>query len=217
MLKDHWPLFGLRLRTPRLELRVPDLDDLGALADLAAAGVHDPAVQPFAAGWTDAEPEQVARNVLQWQWSMMGRWSPQDWGLQFVAVAGGRVIGTQALDGRDFAVLRQVGTGSWLGREFHGQGYGTEMRAAVLHLAFDGLHAEYATSEAFADNDASYGVSRKLGYIDNGVERHLVRGKPVVGRRLRLDREGWAAARTVEVTVEGLEPCLPMLGLGASS
>jgi RimJ/RimL family protein N-acetyltransferase len=215
MLTDHWPLFGLRLRTPRLELRVPDLDDLGALADLAGAGVHDPAVQPFVAGWTDAEPEQVARNVLQWQWSMMGRWSPQDWGLQFVAVADGRVIGTQALDGRDFAVLRQVGTGSWLGREFHGQGYGTEMRAAVLHLAFDGLHAEYATSEAFADNGASYGVSRKLGYVDNGVERHLVRGKPVVGRRLRLDRDGWSAARTVEVTVEGLEPCLPMLGLTA--
>jgi RimJ/RimL family protein N-acetyltransferase len=215
MLTDHWPLFGLRLRTPRLELRVPDLDDLGALADLAAAGVHDPAVQPFVAGWTDAEPEHVARNVLQWQWSMMGRWSPQDWGLQFVAVADGRVIGTQALDGRDFAVLRQVGTGSWLGREFHGLGYGTEMRAAVLHLAFDGLHAEFATSEAFADNGASYGVSRKLGYVDNGVERHLVRGKPVVGRRLRLDREGWSAARTVEVTVEGLEPCLPMLGLAA--
>ena len=28
MLTDHWPLFGLRLRTPRLELRVPDLDAL---------------------------------------------------------------------------------------------------------------------------------------------------------------------------------------------
>jgi len=24
MITDHWPLFGLRLTTPRLELRVPD-------------------------------------------------------------------------------------------------------------------------------------------------------------------------------------------------
>ena len=106
-----------------------------------------------------------------------------------------------------------MGTGSWLGRAFHGQGYGTEMRAAVLDLAFDGLGAEYATSEAFEDNVASYGVSRKLGYVDDGVERHVVRGKPVVGRRLRLDRAGWAAARRVPVTVAGLEPCLPMFGL----
>lgn len=213
MLTDHWPLFGLRLRTPRLELRVPDLDDLGTLADLAAAGVHDPAVQPFAVPWTDGEPHEVARNTLQWQWQMMGRWSPQEWTLQFVVVAGGTVIGTQALDAKEFAVLREVGTGSWLGRAHHRRGYGTEMRAAVLHLAFEGLHAEYATSEAFEDNGASYGVSKKLGYADNGVERHVVRGKPVVGRRLRLDREAWAAARTVDVTVTGLEPCLPMFGL----
>jgi hypothetical protein len=40
---DHWPLFGLVLRTPRLELRLPGLDRLAELADPAAAGVHDPA------------------------------------------------------------------------------------------------------------------------------------------------------------------------------
>ena len=27
----HWPLFGLRLRTPRLELRLPSLADLDEL------------------------------------------------------------------------------------------------------------------------------------------------------------------------------------------
>lgn len=86
------------------------------------------------------------------------------------------------------------------------------MRAAVLHLAFAGLNAEYATSEAFEDNAASYGVSRKLGYVDDGVERHLVRDKPVVGRRLRLDRAGWDAARSVPVTVEGLDLCRSMFG-----
>jgi RimJ/RimL family protein N-acetyltransferase len=213
MITDFWPLFGLRLTTPRLELRVPDLDDLGALAEVAAAGVHDPAVQPFAAEWTDGSPLQTARNTLQWQWSAWGRWSPEDWSLQFVALADGVVIGTQALDAANFATLREVGTGSWLGRAFHRRGYGTEMRAAVLDLAFGSLGAQYATSEAFEDNAASYGVSRKLGYLDNGIERHVIRGAPVVGRRLRLDRAGWAAARRVPVTVSGLEPCLPMFGL----
>ncbi|GAB1688536.1 GNAT family N-acetyltransferase [Krasilnikovia sp. M28-CT-15] len=213
MINSHWPLFGLRLRTPRLELRVPDLDDLAALADRAAEGVHDPETQPFTNAWTDVEPDRRARGTLQWHWSMWGRWTPDEWSLNFVAVADGIVVGTQDVRASRFAALREVGTGSWLGRSHHGRGYGTEMRAAVLHLAFEGLGAEYATSAAFADNDASYGVSRKLGYADDGVDRHLVRDAVVVSRRLRLDRAGWAAARTVPVTIEGLAPCLPMFGL----
>jgi RimJ/RimL family protein N-acetyltransferase len=213
MLTDHWPLFGLRLTTPRLELRLPDLDEMARLADVAAAGVHDPAVQPFAVAWTDESPEKAARNVLQWMWGLWAGWSPEKWSLQFVVVADGVVIGTQEVGATRFATLREVGTGSWLGRAHHGQGYGTEMRAAVLDLAFAGLGAEYATSEAFEDNVASYRVSRKLGYVDDGTERHVVRDGVVVGRRLRLDRAGWSTSRTVPVEVEGLEPCLPMFGL----
>jgi RimJ/RimL family protein N-acetyltransferase len=216
MIADIWPLFGLRLRTPRLELRVPDLDDLAALGQVAAAGVHDPAVQPFLVPWTDTDPETRARNTIQYQWAMWGQWSTQNWTLQFVTVAGGAVIGTQAIDGHDFAELREVGSGSWLGREHHGRGYGTEMRAAVLELAFAGLGAQFATSEAFEHNAASYGVSRKLGYLDDGIERHVVRGEPLVGRRVRLDRAGWAAHRSVPVTIDGLPPCLPMFGLGGA-
>ena len=215
MLTDHWPLFGLRLATPRLELRVPDLELLGELAGLAASGVHEPGVQPFLAAWTDAPPDRVARNTMQWHWAQWGRWSPDDWALELVVIADGRVVGTQGLGARQFATLREVGTGSWLGRAYHGRGYGTEMRAAVLDLAFTGLGAAYATSEAFAGNAASYRVSRKLGYADDGVQRHVVRGAPVVGRRLRLDRAAWAAARTVPVRIGGLEPCLPLFGLTA--
>jgi RimJ/RimL family protein N-acetyltransferase len=213
MITDHWPLFGLRLLTPRLELRVPDLTELAALADVAIAGVHDPDRQPFVVPWTDGTPAEVVRGTLQYHWRMLGQWAPENWSLHFVTVLDGQVIGTQAIDARNFATLREVGTGSWLGRAHHGKGLGREMRAAVLDLAFTGLGAQWATSEAFADNAASYGVSRKLGYTDDGIARHVVRGEPVVGRRLRLDRDGWAAARTVDVRIEGLEPCLPMFGL----
>jgi hypothetical protein len=61
MSSPYWPLTGLRLRTPRLELRWPSLADLDALAALAAEGVHDPSVQPFTIPWTDAEPAERAR------------------------------------------------------------------------------------------------------------------------------------------------------------
>jgi hypothetical protein len=59
------------------------------------------------------------------------------------------------------------------------------------------------------DNAASLGVSRKLGYTDDGVEWRVVRGKPVREQRLRLDRAAWLAHRAIQVTMSGLEPCLP--------
>jgi RimJ/RimL family protein N-acetyltransferase len=210
---DHWPLFGLVLRTPRLELRLPGPDRLSELADLAAGGVHDPSKQPFVAEWTDGSPDEVARRVLQFHWAAWGSWLPDDWSLNLVVIADDRVIGSQSLDGHEFAVLREAGTGSWLGRGHQGRGLGTEMRAAVLDLAFTGLGARFVTSEAFGDSHASYAVSRKLGYTDDGVAHHVVRGEPVVGRRLRLDRDAWVAARTVPVTIEGLDPARPLFGL----
>jgi len=217
MLSSHWPPADLRLQTPDLELRWPSPDDLGELADLAAAGVHDPEVQPFMVPWTDDSPEERARGTLQYNWSRWGSWKPSDWVLPFAVIRDGVVVGSQALGGHDFAVLREVHTGSWLGRAYQGQGIGTQMRAAVLQLAFEGLGARWAVSAAFDDNPASLGVSRKLGYRDDGIEWHLVRGRPALTRRLRLDRPGWQAARTVPVQIHGLPPCLPLFGLTAGN
>lgn len=215
MTMSRWPVSGLRLRTPRLELRWPALGDLHALADLAAGGIHDPDVQPFAVAWTDVPADERAQAVLQYHWFKWGSWTPSDWTLDLVVDMGGTIVGTQGLIGRDFAILREVSTGSWLGRDYQGQGIGTEMRAAVLFLAFEGLHAEYATSGAFEDNAASLAVSRKLGYTDDGIERQVSRGRPATVRRLRLDRAAWAARRSVPVEIHGLEACLPCFGIAA--
>ncbi|MGW3182930.1 GNAT family N-acetyltransferase [Kitasatospora sp. NPDC001119] len=213
MLTDHWPLLGLRLRTPRLELRLPADDELAALADLAAQGVHEPDRMPFIVPWTDLPSAQRARSVVQHHWLRRGNWSPDDWALNLAVFENGRVVGLQTVAARDFAVLRQASTGSWLGARHQRQGIGTEMRAAVLHLAFAGLGATEAVSGAFEDNPSSYAVSRKHGYEPDGVDRHLVRGRGVTERRLRLTRERWQARRDVPVTLDGLAPCLPLFGL----
>jgi RimJ/RimL family protein N-acetyltransferase len=215
VLTDVWPLFGLVLRTPRLELRLPSLEQLAALGELADEGIHDPVVMPFVTPWTDQPPGERGRSVLQWQWKLWAELTPSKWGLGFVVLAGGDVVGTQELSGADFAVTREVGTGSWLGSRHQGRGIGTEMRAAVLALAFDGLGAQTATSAAFVDNAASLGVSRRLGYSPDGQARYAVRNRLQVDQRLRLDRETWAARRTVPVDIEGLAPCLGLLGVGA--
>lgn len=212
-MADHWPMTGLRLRTGSLELRLPDADDLAVLAELAAAGVHDPAVQPFLVPWTDASPAERALSTMRYHWSCWGNWQPANWSLNLVAVLDGVVVGTQEIGATDFAVLREVGTGAWLGLDYHGQGIGTRMRAAVLALAFDGLGAEFATSAAFAGNDASQAVSRKLGYAPDGIGRYLIRGEPVICHRFRLDRSTWLANRNLDVSITGLEPCLPLFGL----
>ena len=75
MTTPHWPLTGLRLTTPRLELRWPTAADLEALGSLAAAGVHHPAVQPFTIPWTDASPSERAQGTLQYHWRQWGAWS----------------------------------------------------------------------------------------------------------------------------------------------
>lgn len=112
MIADQWPLYRLRVRTPRLELRLADLDDLSGLAATAAAGVHDPAVMPFTVPWTQGTPAEVARGTLTWHWRTLGRWTPASWSLPLVTVADGVVIGMQEVGADDFAVLREVHTGS---------------------------------------------------------------------------------------------------------
>jgi RimJ/RimL family protein N-acetyltransferase len=216
MLVDHFPLVGLRLRTPRLELRLPLPEELAAMAELAAGGIHDPEVMPFLVPWTDRPPAEVARGVIQRHWLTLGSWEPREWSLNLTVFRAGVVVGVQSISARDVAITREVATGSWLGRRHQGRGFGTEMRAAVLHLAFVGLDVEEATSAAFVDNHASHAVSRKLGYRPDGFDRRVVRGAMVVDGRLRLSRADWARHRTTSVTVEGLAPCLPLMGISSA-
>ncbi|MBB6351360.1 RimJ/RimL family protein N-acetyltransferase [Nonomuraea muscovyensis] len=207
----HWPLFDLRLTTPRLQLRLPTLDDLDQLADRAVEGVHDPERMPFFVPWTDMPSDELGSHVVRYQLGVMSRWRPEQWCGNFAVVHEGRVIGMQDLSATDYVVTREVGTGSWLGLAHQGQGFGAEMRAAVLQLAFAGLGALTAVSSAFLDNPASLAVSRKLGYQPDGLSVHNRRGKRAVQQRLRLDRERFACP--VPVEIEGLEPCRPHFGL----
>ncbi len=200
------------LRTGDVELRLPDEADLLALADLAAQGVHDPEAMPFVTPWTDGAPDEVAERVLRHHWGLWSRWSPDAWSLELVVRRAGEVVGVQEVMAEHFAVLREVGTGSWLGRHHQGRGTGRAMRAAVLHLAFAGLGAHAATSSAFEDNPASLAVSAALGYRPDGTARVVRRGAAATDRRLRLTREDWEATARPAVEVGGLEACRDWFG-----
>ena len=212
-LVDVFPLFGLRVVHGDLELRLPDEADLAALSRLAHAGVHDPAVMPFSVPWSDAAPDARARATVQWHWRMRADWTPADWHLELVVRERGEVVGTQSLHATNFAVTREVGSGSWVGRAHQARGVGTRMRQAVLHLAFAGLGARTARSAAFSDNAASLRVSEKLGYVNDGTETHARRGEAATMIRLLLTRDAWEKAGPPPIGIKGLEECRSEFGI----
>jgi len=109
-----------------------------------------------------------------------------------------------------------VETGSWLGSAWQGQGYGTEMRAAALRFAFEGLGAVAAGSAALQGNVASRRVSERLGYRDNGIGFVAPRGVPVRQERFLLLREDFVAEPwPLEIT--GLDACRAMFGTGSTA
>jgi RimJ/RimL family protein N-acetyltransferase len=208
-----WPLYRLRITTPRLELRLPDLDLLDGLAAVAAGGVHDEALMPFTIPWTDAPPEERGRATFQHVLSTIAGWRAEKWTLSLAVLHDGKVVGRQDLSADDFAVTREAQTGSWLGLTHQGHGIGTEMRAAVVHLAFEGLGARCVTSAAMTDNGRSLGVSRRLGYRPDGVAVASVKKQARTLQRLRLDRAMWEEHSTIPVRVQGLEPCRMLFGV----
>ncbi|MGI9644193.1 MAG: GNAT family N-acetyltransferase, partial [Ilumatobacteraceae bacterium] len=213
----YWPLFDLEVRTPRLTLRYID-DELAAeLTALAERGVHDPATMPFVIPWTDLEPPEFGYSSMQFHWRNRAELSPAAWTIGFATIVEGTVVGTTDLLAKDFPKLRRFETGSWLGLEYQGRGIGKEMRLATLTFGFDALGAVEATTGAWADNEASLGVTKSLGYEYTGTGRKLRRGEPDVHLDYRMGREHFAGLRRDDIEVIGAESVRSQLGLGSLS
>ncbi|MGW0436388.1 GNAT family N-acetyltransferase [Micromonospora sp. NPDC003197] len=215
MLAKLWPLYGLTIVTPHLQLRLPREEELAELADLAGQGVHRRGERPFLTPWTDGTHSDRARFVLQGHWSQLASWDVSAWRLGMGVFRAGQPIGVVTLRTRDFPVVREVTTSAWLGLAHQGNGYGTEARIGLLTLAFDHLGATAALTEVFQDNHSSQGVSRKLGYEPDGISVDARDGAAVVSDRLRLTREKWCQHQHQRpaVTVEGLDTCRASFGL----
>ena len=211
-IETAWPLFGLRLRSERLVLRLPADDDLPALIDLARAGIHPPDEMPFGVAWSVAPSPAFERGFVQHHWGMRAMWAPEAWTLNLMVELDGVPIGSQSLGARDFAIHRTVDTGSWLGRGFQRRGFGKEMRAAVLSLAFDGLGARFAESGAFLDNLPSSGVSRALGYAENGRGSLAPQGVARETQRFRMTMDDWRSRPRPPVEIDGLDACRELFG-----
>ena len=207
---DHvWPLHGIRLVTADLDLRVMTEADLLEVCDVLPPDLE---LNPHATTYAGLDvPANRRAVVVQGYWRALGMWSPDDWALPFVVRRAGRIIGGQWLEGPDYRADRTVDSSSWLVHVARGHGYGRQMRAAVLELAFGHLGARAAISSAVVDNAASLGVSHRLGYRDTHTSVLEHSGERL--QHVRLERADWRrAGHGRDVGIEGVEAALPLFG-----
>jgi len=213
-LTDIWPFFDLRITTPWLTLAYPTDEMIPVFADLADEGIHPPNAMPFSSSWSLEPPAQRARSIVQFQWRSRATLSPAKWQLPFAVIVDDDIVGIQDAFATDFCETGVATTGSWLTQSRQGEGIGTEARHAILHLLFDGFGAQQARTDAFESNGASRGVTEKLGYRRDGETIELD-GAGDAARiiRYRMERGDFDALRRTDVSIHGVEDCLPLLDL----
>jgi RimJ/RimL family protein N-acetyltransferase len=200
------------IRTPRLELRAAREADIIGLLELADRGVHDPETMPFLVPWTDTPTRQRHFDSMRYYLSQWANWSLDSWSMNFATYADGELVGTQGISADAFGQRRCITSGSWIGIDHQGEGYGKEQRVAALTFAFDGLGALVAETEAFWDNGPSNSVTRWLRYEPNGEGIALRRAGADRVLRYRLTRSRWEQRRRrgdlAEVEIEGLDAAI---------
>lgn len=208
-----WPLQGIRLRTPDLELHVMTEADLPTLWELLP---DDLELNPHATTYAGVDDRANRRAILaQGYWRALGMWSPDDWALPFVVRSAGEVVGVQWLEGPDWRSDHIVDSSSWLVAEARGRGLGKQMRAAVLALAFGPLRAEAAISSAVLANRSSLGVSHALGYRD--THRSVLEHSRETLQHVRLEGRSWhASGQAHAVVIDAVVPALPYFGIQTS-
>ena len=175
--------------------------ELGWLANAAYGNVLAVEEKEYMGPWTQLPDGEFQRSFLQHHWGVLAAWKLEDWtlGLSVFPRGAELPVGVMAIGAKDFALAKSVSTGSWLLREWQGRGLGKQMRTAVLHLAFHGLGATEARSSASLLNQSSRGVSRALGYHEDGNTYNVLHGHRVEEVRLCCLRQDFQPVCEVEV------------------
>lgn len=206
-----WPFDELTLSGQQLMLRpVRDVDIDAVVAAFPDDFDLDPRYPPVAGVAANLDR---ARRLKQSIWRHRGCWSVDDWALDFGVWRGGKPIGIQTLEGTNFPTDRTVDTASWIAKPLRGKGFGRQAREAVLAFAFGQLDAQRAITSALTTNDASLGVSRRLGYRDNGITPHDTGPGIVDLQHLVMDRTDWVTDDREAFVVNGFDTCRPFFGL----
>ena len=135
------------IRTERLTLREPDLDD----APRYALGIGEYEVARYLT--PVPYPYSLAMAV---DWLRQARPATPEQSTLIIELPGHGVIGCVSL-------LSELGF--WIARPHWNKGYGTEAAAALLDYHFAGCDRDVVISSAHHDNAASLAVQKKLGFV----------------------------------------------------
>jgi RimJ/RimL family protein N-acetyltransferase len=147
------------LKTERLILRAPRLEDLDRCAELL--GDYDVAKMLSRVTYPyDLEQGRayLARSAERWS-----NWREAE-ELGFQIDCQGEMIG-----GVSFKKLRETPEiGYWLGRAYWGKGYMSEAARAAVVWLFGNTDHQLVACEAMTENLVSLGIARKLGFREVG-------------------------------------------------
>ena len=146
-----------KLKTGRLLLRKPQVDDSRAIAnglgDFAVARMLLPLPQPY-------HPDDALDWILAWRQGEKSGWS------HAITLGDGPLIGVVSIEMRN----DRPELGYWLNRQYWGHGIMTEAVNAVLTAFFDTQPDALLHSGVIADNPASLKLQDKLGFSVTGVK-----------------------------------------------
>ena len=108
-LADVWPVFGLLIQTPRLQLRLPRQDDLCELTR-AARVIAAPGEPQLHLPWMYRPSPDTERQFLQRYWRALAHWKPGSWHLPLAIYLDAKPVGIQDIWASDFARTRSAGT-----------------------------------------------------------------------------------------------------------
>lgn len=205
-----WPLLDLRLSYEEIVLGGLDDATLFDLAPRACGNVLGAHQRGWMGEWTQRPRGEFEWGVYQYHWGVRASWTPASWTHSFAVLLDGRAEGVMTIGADDWH-SRVVSTGSWLLPEARGRKVGRRMRAMAVQFAFDHLGAVWACSDAHPDNAASNGVSRSLGYVENGVRRSTLDEQVVTAQHWLLLPE--ALERLDGLQVRGFDACRELFGL----
>lgn len=177
------------LNTTRLYLRKIGMDDLEDYYRFTG----DPEVTKYMNFQTHQDLLESAASIEKWAARYASRRS-YHWGIALKDT--GRLIGV--IDLLSFNAEKSCCSFAYmLGKDFWGQGYGTEALAAVVAFAFTRMEMEIIEADHFLENTGSGAVMRKAGmtyqetipgkYEKDGISHDAV--------RYAITRDSWLTAR----------------------
>ena len=215
---DLSPLYGLRLRTDRLELRWPDEEELVALGRLARDRVcTSPERCPsWCRGPIDIGRAGLRGRVRRITTSVVrDSWQPHELAARAGRLGRGRADRRAGASSDTSSRPRGELSHGLLARAepSRASGYGTEMRAAILELAFHGLGASGGALHGARRRPTRRCGSRRSWATSRTREAWIeVRGERRLDRSMRLTRDRWIDQERISVRISGLEPASRYLG-----